>query len=72
MIERFMTGSEIKQNEYIIINNSICRTINDEYCNYTGNRYIDNKINSKKFINKEYKKHIPKKKEEKIKFSYNL
>lgn len=69
MIERFMTESEIKQNEYIIINNSISRTINHEYCNYTGNRYIDNKINSKKFINKEK---IYKKKEEKIKFSYNL
>lgn len=76
MIERFMTKSEIEQNEYIIINNNISsmrnrRSIDEDVYYPAGyNRFIDEKITAKKFVNKQQ---TPKKKKIIIvKFNYNL
>jgi hypothetical protein len=71
MIERFLTESQVKQTEYIIINNNICRTannINDELqrCINTNqllnyNQYYDKNHRTKELKYKDCKKQEVKK-----------
>jgi len=70
MIERFLTESEIKQTEYMIINNNICKgmhDINDELqrCINTNqllnyNKYYDKNHRTKELKYKDCKQEIKK------------
>ena len=56
MIERFLTESEIKQTEYMIINHNICRTINNINDELRANQNNNELLNYNKNYDKNYKK----------------
>jgi hypothetical protein len=56
MIERFLTKSEIKQTEFLIINNNICKTINNINDELRACKKNNELLNYNKNYEKNYKK----------------
>jgi len=55
MIERFLTESEIKQTEYMIINHNICKGMNDINDELRRNRNTNQLLNYNKYYDRNYK-----------------
>jgi hypothetical protein len=55
MIERFVTESELKLTEYMIINNNICKTMNDINDELRRNINTNQLLNYNKYYNKNYR-----------------
>jgi len=55
MIERFLTESEIKQTEIMIINHNICKGMNDINDELRRNRNTNQLLNYNKYYDRNYK-----------------